>query len=201
MRPHSPGFIPSPFPGLSVFLIFPLILSSKGPTLLPSFLGCDAFLPESPCLHLMPPLFPISSALSRFDPFCLRSSLSTQQKPYVCKLPGCTKRYTDPSSLRKHVKTVHGPDAHVTKRHRGDGPLPRAPAPASVEPKRERDGGPVREDSRLAVPEGAMVRPSPASMPRLPCPHLPSPFPLTRLRLRAPLFCGWSPVPYPSVAP
>ncbi|NXE01208.1 GLI1 protein, partial [Chaetorhynchus papuensis] len=43
-----------------------------------------------------------------------------QQKPYVCKIPGCTKRYTDPSSLRKHVKTVHGPDAHVTKKHRGD---------------------------------------------------------------------------------
>lgn len=26
------------------------------------------------------------------------------QKPYACQLPGCTKRYTDPSSLRKHVK-------------------------------------------------------------------------------------------------
>ncbi|KAI4880311.1 hypothetical protein NFI96_027663 [Prochilodus magdalenae] len=38
------------------------------------------------------------------------------QKPYVCKIPGCTKRYTDPSSLRKHVKTVHGPEAHVTER-------------------------------------------------------------------------------------
>ncbi|KAM9548694.1 zinc finger protein GLI2 isoform 3-T4 [Guaruba guarouba] len=41
-------------------------------------------------------------------------------KPYVCKIPGCTKRYTDPSSLRKHVKTVHGPDAHVTKKQRND---------------------------------------------------------------------------------
>lgn len=29
------------------------------------------------------------------------------QKPYACQLPGCTKRYTDPSSLRKHVKN-HG---------------------------------------------------------------------------------------------
>lgn len=27
------------------------------------------------------------------------------QKPYYCKIPGCNKRYTDPSSLRKHVKT------------------------------------------------------------------------------------------------
>lgn len=40
----------------------------------------------------------------------------------MCKIPGCTKRYTDPSSLRKHVKTVHGPDAHVTKKQRGDLP-------------------------------------------------------------------------------
>lgn len=50
------------------------------------------------------------------------------QKPYVCKIPGCTKRYTDPSSLRKHVKTVHGPEAHVTKKQRGELP-PRPPAP------------------------------------------------------------------------
>lgn len=50
------------------------------------------------------------------------------QKPYVCKIPGCTKRYTDPSSLRKHVKTVHGPEAHVTKKQRSD-LLPRPPAP------------------------------------------------------------------------
>lgn len=26
-------------------------------------------------------------------------------KPYCCKISGCQKRYTDPSSLRKHVKT------------------------------------------------------------------------------------------------
>uniref|UniRef100_A0A7N5KE79 GLI family zinc finger 3 n=1 Tax=Ailuropoda melanoleuca TaxID=9646 RepID=A0A7N5KE79_AILME len=49
-------------------------------------------------------------------------------KPYVCKIPGCTKRYTDPSSLRKHVKTVHGPEAHVTKKQRGD-IHPRPPPP------------------------------------------------------------------------
>lgn len=102
---------------------------------------------------------------------CLLSSFSTQQKPYVCKLPGCTKRYTDPSSLRKHVKTVHGPDAHVTKRHRGDGPLPRAPSLSTVEPKRERDGGPVREESRLTVPEGAMVRRPDRPLPPYPAPR------------------------------
>ncbi|XP_041372344.1 zinc finger protein GLI4-like [Gigantopelta aegis] len=41
-------------------------------------------------------------------------------KPYVCKAIGCTKRYTDPSSLRKHVKTVHGPDFYATKKHKGN---------------------------------------------------------------------------------
>lgn len=113
---------------------------------------------------------------------CLLSSFSIQQKPYVCKLPGCTKRYTDPSSLRKHVKTVHGPDAHVTKRHRGDGPLPRAPSLSTVEPKRERDGGPVREESRLTVPEGVMVR-----QPGQPSASISPPALLTSSQLTCPL--------------
>lgn len=43
------------------------------------------------------------------------------QKPYVCKAPGCTKRYTDPSSLRKHVKTVHGAEFYANKKHKGGG--------------------------------------------------------------------------------
>lgn len=42
------------------------------------------------------------------------------QKPYICKAPGCTKRYTDPSSLRKHVKTVHGAEFYANKKHKGD---------------------------------------------------------------------------------
>lgn len=42
------------------------------------------------------------------------------KKPYACKAPGCTKRYTDPSSLRKHVKTVHGPEFYASKRHKGN---------------------------------------------------------------------------------
>ncbi len=42
------------------------------------------------------------------------------QKPYVCHAIGCTKRYTDPSSLRKHVKTVHGDDFYNSKRHKGN---------------------------------------------------------------------------------
>uniref|UniRef100_A0A182TL80 C2H2-type domain-containing protein n=1 Tax=Anopheles melas TaxID=34690 RepID=A0A182TL80_9DIPT len=41
-------------------------------------------------------------------------------KPYVCKAPGCTKRYTDPSSLRKHVKTVHGAEFYANKKHKGN---------------------------------------------------------------------------------
>lgn len=32
------------------------------------------------------------------------SSHHVLQKPYACQFPGCPKRYTDPSSLRKHVK-------------------------------------------------------------------------------------------------
>ena len=45
--------------------------------------------------------------------------ISILQKPYVCKAPNCTKRYTDPSSLRKHVKTVHGAEFYASKRHKG----------------------------------------------------------------------------------
>lgn len=64
----------------------------------------------------------------RFGNNLLFHSWGFWQKPYVCKIPGCTKRYTDPSSLRKHVKTVHGPEAHVTKKQRGD-IHPRPPPP------------------------------------------------------------------------
>ena len=38
----------------------------------------------------------------------------------MCKAPGCTKRYTDPSSLRKHVKTVHGAEFYANKKHKGE---------------------------------------------------------------------------------
>lgn len=46
--------------------------------------------------------------------------LTLLQKPYVCKAEGCTKRYTDPSSLRKHVKTVHGAEFYAKKKHKGE---------------------------------------------------------------------------------
>lgn len=83
------------------------------------------------------------------------------QKPYVCKIPGCTKRYTDPSSLRKHVKTVHGPEAHITKKHRGD-TGPRAPSSAltvggqSSELLLEKEET-HREDCKLLASDMALV--------------------------------------------
>lgn len=83
------------------------------------------------------------------------------QKPYVCKIPGCTKRYTDPSSLRKHVKTVHGPEAHITKKHRGDtGPRPpgsaMTPGGQSSELLLEKEET-RRDDCKLLAPESALV--------------------------------------------
>lgn len=37
-------------------------------------------------------------------------------KPYACKVEGCNKRYTDPSSLRKHQRaTSHGRDPNTFK--------------------------------------------------------------------------------------
>lgn len=33
----------------------------------------------------------------------------------MCKVPGCSKRYTDPSSLRKHVKTFIHPDVNQSR--------------------------------------------------------------------------------------
>lgn len=83
------------------------------------------------------------------------------QKPYVCKIPGCTKRYTDPSSLRKHVKTVHGPEAHITKKHRGDtGPRPpgsaMTPGGQNSELLLEKEEI-RREDCKLLAPETALV--------------------------------------------
>ena len=32
----------------------------------------------------------------------------TKPRTHVCTFPGCEKSYTDPSSLRKHMKGVHG---------------------------------------------------------------------------------------------
>ncbi|XP_034752743.1 zinc finger protein GLIS3 isoform X3 [Etheostoma cragini] len=38
------------------------------------------------------------------------------QKPYTCQVPGCAKRYTDPSSLRKHVKSHSTKERQLRKK-------------------------------------------------------------------------------------
>lgn len=44
------------------------------------------------------------------------TNISNVHKPYACKVEGCDKRYTDPSSLRKHQRaTSHGRDPNVLK--------------------------------------------------------------------------------------
>lgn len=43
---------------------------------------------------------------------------SLLQKPYACQIPGCSKRYTDPSSLRKHVKAHSAKEQQVRKKVR-----------------------------------------------------------------------------------
>ena len=63
----------------------------------------------------------------------------------MCKAPGCTKRYTDPSSLRKHVKTVHGAEFYANKKHKGGdsagpGPSPGGGMMAGASPRSD-DGG------------------------------------------------------------
>lgn len=51
------------------------------------------------------------------------------QKPYACQIPGCSKRYTDPSSLRKHVKAHSAKEQQVRKKVRAgkEWHVPRAP--------------------------------------------------------------------------
>lgn len=50
-----------------------------------------------------------------YEIFSLSSNL---QKPYACQIPGCSKRYTDPSSLRKHVKAHSAKEQQVRKKVR-----------------------------------------------------------------------------------
>lgn len=50
------------------------------------------------------------------SPLKSTTKISNAHKPYACKVEGCNKRYTDPSSLRKHQRaTSHGRDPNTFK--------------------------------------------------------------------------------------
>ena len=97
----------------------------------------------------------------------------TFQKPYACKAPGCTKRYTDPSSLRKHVKTVHGAEFYASKRHKGEhlDQEPRQPDYANHRPQQKRLQGKMENASSSAISStvssasASGIKPSPDSLP------------------------------------
>ena len=41
-----------------------------------------------------------------------KSESNATKKPYMCKVPNCSNRYTDPSTCRKHVMRVHGAECY-----------------------------------------------------------------------------------------
>lgn len=41
------------------------------------------------------------------------------QYPFACGISRCPKRYTDPTTLGRHVKRHHGMDAYESRRHKG----------------------------------------------------------------------------------
>lgn len=79
------------------------------------------------------------------------------QKPYACKAPGCTKRYTDPSSLRKHVKTVHGPEFYANKRHKGNNYYDPEKGPTT--PKTPASAGSVKTENDTLSPSSHHASP------------------------------------------
>lgn len=46
------------------------------------------------------------------------------QKPYACQVIGCSKKYTDPSSLRKHVKNHTYEEQRQLKKKSDEMPSP-----------------------------------------------------------------------------
>lgn len=71
-------------------------------------------------------------------------------KPYYCKMVGCLKRYTDPSSLRKHIK-AHG---HFVAQEQG------SPGGVGSMLKGSQSGGlgsGVGKDSELSYVSGAHI--------------------------------------------
>lgn len=59
------------------------------------------------------------------------------QKPYACQISGCLKKYTDPSSLRKHVKN-HSPEEQMQLKKKQGGNHKDA---TKIYPKLKRDEG------------------------------------------------------------
>lgn len=74
------------------------------------------------------------------------------ERPYVCKVRGCNKRYTDPSSLRKHVKTY----GHYTRPE----PTPTSSATISA-PDTQQTLQPVslesKDDTKLTLDAGNTI--------------------------------------------
>lgn len=68
--------------------------------------------------------------------------MHSNDKPYMCKVRGCDKCYTHPSSLRKHMKL------HCNK-----------PQVAKSGDARPGDGGHIAEARSTRVPDGAQISP------------------------------------------
>jgi len=66
-----------------------------------------------------------------------------EQKPYACQLPGCTKRYTDPSSLRKHVKNhaLRNANGQLRRKSAGGASIPPAGPRKAAKTRRHSEGG------------------------------------------------------------
>lgn len=94
------------------------------------------------------------------------------EKPYSCKMPGCHKRYTDPSSLRKHIK-AHG---HFVS--------PEHPEMLKVHPPPKTPLGsaevPYVNGAQLVIPNPAALF-APPGLPALPIPLAPAPLDLSAL--------------------
>jgi hypothetical protein len=93
----------------------------------PSFTPRPSAFPSPVACSLQPAPYPLILPISGHtgDLFSLRDGPSPAshaplmlQKPYACQIPGCAKRYTDPSSLRKHVKAHSAKEQQVRKKVR-----------------------------------------------------------------------------------